>query len=111
MRPYERPRPRTFALHLGMRPSDVWVTRLEAELPKEALADDLVLEPGPQLAVVSWRTPASTENIPANCYDADGYMAAAAPAKGPRRMPNAGLFALAAALGLTVARRSRRRDD
>lgn len=32
----------------GMHPADVWVTRLEAELPRAALAQDLVFEPAPK---------------------------------------------------------------
>src|SRR5262249_32617228 len=33
---------------LGQHPKDVWVTRLEANLPRQALASDLVLAPAAQ---------------------------------------------------------------
>jgi hypothetical protein len=36
---------------MGMHPADVWVTRLEANLPREALATDLDLRAGPQLEI------------------------------------------------------------
>lgn len=37
----------------GLHPSDVWITRLEADLPRLALAHDLVLEPAADQAAVS----------------------------------------------------------
>src|SRR5262249_11479418 len=40
---------------IGLHPSDVWVTRLEADLPRSALASDLTLTPDEaQLAVSNW---------------------------------------------------------
>ncbi|MEQ9323508.1 MAG: DUF2330 domain-containing protein [Polyangiaceae bacterium] len=42
----------------GMRPRDVWVTRLDADLPREALADDLVIEAEPTRSeVYNWLQP------------------------------------------------------
>ena len=46
---------------VGMHPSDVWVTRLEARLPRAALASDLTLVPAAQTGVSNWhRAPLST---------------------------------------------------
>ncbi|MSP25259.1 MAG: DUF2330 domain-containing protein [Myxococcales bacterium] len=39
----------------GMHPGDVWVTRLEAELPRSALATDLVLEASKTQALIGAR--------------------------------------------------------
>jgi hypothetical protein len=38
---------------VGMRPSSVWLTRVEAELPRSALASDLVIGAGPQAGISS----------------------------------------------------------
>ena len=41
-----------------MRPRDVWVTRLDADLPRQALADDLVIEAEPTRAeIYNWLQP------------------------------------------------------
>ncbi len=47
----------------GMRPRDVWLTRLEADLPRAALAEDLVLEAdaGQRLALHWHVAPAATD--------------------------------------------------
>jgi hypothetical protein len=40
---------------IGMHPGDVWITRLEADLTRQALAQDLTLTPAAsQAAVPSW---------------------------------------------------------
>jgi Uncharacterized protein conserved in bacteria (DUF2330) len=50
---------------IGMRPRDVWVTRIEAELPRSALADDLVLEAEDfQSEVLNWHMPSVALNPP-----------------------------------------------
>jgi len=42
----------------GMRPRDVWITRLDADLPREALADDLVIEAeSTRQPVLNWLQP------------------------------------------------------
>lgn len=49
----------------GMRPRDVWVTRLDADLPREALADDLVIEAEPTRAEISnWLQPSQAIGAP-----------------------------------------------
>lgn len=53
---------------LGMHPADVWVTRLEANLSREALAEDLILEAAPEQEPVSGTFRAGTvTNIPPSC--------------------------------------------
>lgn len=39
---------------IGMHPNSVWITRLESNLPRAALTEDLVLEAGVQLPVDNW---------------------------------------------------------
>jgi len=49
----------------GMHPPDVWITRLEANLSRPALADDLVLEAASsQIGVSSWHTASESINLP-----------------------------------------------
>jgi hypothetical protein len=49
----------------GMRPAQVWLTRIEADLPREVLSKDLTLEAAPeQAAVESWLYPPKSENAP-----------------------------------------------
>ena len=91
---------------VGMRPVYTWVTRLEANLPREALEQDLVLEASPgQSPVENWLFAASYTGDP--CEPPAG---AAPPPAGPQRRPRsrsgagdaiaiaAALFALLAAL-------------
>lgn len=50
---------------LGMHPADVWVTRLEANLPREALAEDLMI--GAEMTqepVTNWMIAGNDENMP-----------------------------------------------
>ncbi|WP_437683430.1 DUF2330 domain-containing protein [Sorangium sp. So ce131] len=52
----------------GMHPKDVWVTRLEAFLPREALAEDLQIAPvASQSAVDNWKQAGKATNDP--CAD------------------------------------------
>ena len=47
----------------GMRPGDVWVTRLEAALPRAGLSADLTLQPAvPQSPVSSWLSTSGRRN-------------------------------------------------
>jgi hypothetical protein len=49
----------------GMRPRDIWVTRLEASLPLDALDKDLELESAEGApAVAPWLTPRAAVNAP-----------------------------------------------
>ena len=50
----------------GMHPNDVWVTRLEANLPREALAKDLMIEAdSSQTPVQNWMIAGHDVNMPA----------------------------------------------
>lgn len=50
---------------LGMHPADVWVTRMESNLPQAALAQDLELQPEiTQSFKDSWMTAPIAENVP-----------------------------------------------
>jgi hypothetical protein len=49
----------------GMRPRDVWITRLDANMPRWALAEDLDLEAsGSQLRVAHWNLAERSNNAP-----------------------------------------------
>lgn len=101
---------------VGMHPKDVWVVRLESDLPRAALADDMDMQAADdQSAVDNWYQPTKLVNSPCPA-------GAAAPPPPPRARPerrlppplrrhkNALFFALSfGALGLLVARRARRR--
>jgi hypothetical protein len=50
---------------IGLHPKDVWVTRLEANLPRAALADDLTLAASSaQAAIPAWKIAAKSVNPP-----------------------------------------------
>lgn len=50
---------------VGLHPADVWVTRLDANLAKEAMNTDLVLEPSPTQTTLSiFFRPAQVDNDP-----------------------------------------------
>lgn len=93
---------------LGMHPNDVWVTRLEANLPRTSLDKDLTLTPDPsQHDLSSWHE--ASISIGSPCPDP-------APAAKPRgcsvqRLParNVPLASLAVLALTLAARRARRR--
>jgi hypothetical protein len=94
----------------GLHPKDVWLTRLEANLPHAALADDLVIEAAPSQAQVS-NVFQITKSKTDPC--ATGMAAMVAPGGGSSR--NTGLknrvailVAAAGAVAATIARRRRR---
>jgi hypothetical protein len=106
---------------VGMHPSDVWVTRLEASLSRTALLSDLELEAGSQVSADNWHVAQQDMNLPCTigtasnddpaeaeddneARDGDGCGCAVTP-----RFPN--LFASSAALAALVlfARRRTRR--
>ncbi|MBM4375570.1 MAG: DUF2330 domain-containing protein [Deltaproteobacteria bacterium] len=66
----------------GLHPDDVWVTRLEASLPRAALADDLVLEAATKQDVVEHRH-ALARSINSPCPSAEGVAAIVPRPKGP----------------------------
>lgn len=94
---------------VGMHPKDVWITRLEANLPKSALSQDLVLSPlqaGSDVVHGLVVAPHSTG-------DACGTAAAApaSPAETPRPtppLPPSALGMIAAGLALALATLRRR---
>jgi hypothetical protein len=101
----------------GTHPSDVWITRLEANLPRAALTDDLELQASAiQGDVENWLTAAVPLNPPCQL----AAVAIAPPSRGGdsngqgpgRRRGLGNLAALAtglAALGAMLARRTTRR--
>jgi len=95
---------------VGMRPANVWVTRLEAALPRSALAQDLMLAAAAQQASRNNFLYASTgTNPPPNCVTAGAVASATAPGRGTEQF--AGLLAVFApmALGMMVLRRASRK--
>jgi len=100
----------------GMHPSDVWLTRLEANLPRAALTADLELQAtAVQDAVENWLTASELVNPP--CTLAAVPVAppprGGGDAQGPRRRRGLGNFAALAtglaALGAMLGRRKTRR--
>jgi hypothetical protein len=88
---------------IGMHPADVWITRLEANLPKSALDKDLVLTPVAGQSEVPAELLVST-SIGDAC---DSVSAVAPPAKPRSPLPPSmmALLAAGAALASAVARR------
>jgi hypothetical protein len=90
----------------GLHPKDVWLTRLDADLPRAALAKDLNLKPAAaQLPVDNW--------IRVDAAVGDPCPSAVPPAilgpNRPRRGPEIGMgLALATFAALALARRARR---
>jgi hypothetical protein len=90
---------------VGLHPADVWLTRLEAKLPREALDADLVLVPsGRQLQQSSTLQTPLGVNLPPTCD------LAATPVRADKRGPRSGRFgvglALAALFTLAFVRRA-----
>ena len=98
----------------GTHPNDVWVTRLESNLPHAALVDDLQLQASPlQNEVENWFTAVTPVNPP--CTLAAPPILAPKTGGGGTPRPRGGFGDLAAlatglaALGATMARRTARR--
>lgn len=101
---------------IGLHPADVWLTRLESNLPQSALADDLLLQAAPsQDEIDNWRTATKYTHHP-QC--GNGSTAAALPPRArppsngssPRRKNEMALYAaLLAAAAVTAGRRLLRR--
>lgn len=96
---------------VGLHPKDVWVTRMEANLSREALANDLVIEPARfQKTQLGLAQPKKTKNLPATCEVATETVAASLLAP-TRRLGRVGDILAAVVVGgfaaLLVARRRR----
>jgi hypothetical protein len=96
----------------GLHPKDVWLTRIEANLPRKALAQDLVVKPSSvQEPVDNEMQARKGENIEAVC----GSSAAALPDLGKSNRGGGGggamvvAFGMAATALLGIARRRRAR--
>ena len=94
--------------------ADVWLTRLEANLPREALGTDLELEPAEeQVDIDNLVTPEHGRNVTKGCFVIKSATGAAVPAV-PRRGGGVGpgsfgvIGGLAAALIALIARNRRR---
>lgn len=92
----------------GMRPDDLWLTRIEAELPLAALTEDLQLEAAPaQEPVESWVRASEVENVPC---EGEYYVESDSLALDPERAQSPVLLVLAAgAAGSVIRRRHGRR--
>ena len=95
----------------GMHPADVWVTRLEASLPRSALATDLTLQASAdQSTVENYITPGKLLHSP--CATSSATVSRSiwpGPRNGPRNGPLAMSFAAMVALAAAVGRRTLRR--
>ncbi|AKT40299.1 DUF2330 domain-containing protein [Chondromyces crocatus] len=90
---------------IGLRPGDLVLTRLEADLPPSALEDDLRLEPASSQAPISSNlVAAKVENVPCGDYSVEP------PGSEPlgRRIGNPAPAILAAALATAALRRRHR---
>jgi hypothetical protein len=89
----------------GLHPKDVWLTRLEANLPRAALGRDLNLQPAPadkQLPLDNWIQVQKSTGDP--CGTGSGSVAILGSGR-PRRGPYGGLVLLALA-ALALVRRA-----
>jgi hypothetical protein len=84
---------------IGMRPPQVWVTRLEASLPRAALSEDLTLQATFSGEVANWLTAAEIDNAPCDQVPASQAMSA-----DPLAPPQAGAPAAAGACGIRPLR-------
>jgi hypothetical protein len=91
----------------GLHPQDVWLSRLEANLPHAALASDLTLQAAAsQTPVENWLTATIAENPP--CVAAAPPPSGISPADRRFRQEMALYAVLLGALGITFGRRLRR---
>ncbi len=97
---------------VGMHPADVWLTRLEASLPREALSTDLTLE------AAARQEPVSNQLVARVSVNAEGYCGSATaildpndetPRKRGLGVLALGAFAAAAALARRLGRAASRR--
>jgi hypothetical protein len=102
----------------GLHPSDVWVTRIEADLPRLALASDLVLKPAEAQSTVSNYLQApegiNTDglcptSVPPLSMIAPGYGQARVGKRVVDRTPIFGYAIVGLLVGGALARRRRRR--
>lgn len=92
----------------GLKLDDVWITRLEAELPQTAFATDLVLQAADdQTAVASRFIAPSSVNSPCGSSVSSAGLAGAGK-KASQRVPGGVVVLTIGALGLALALRRRR---
>lgn len=95
----------------GLHLADVWLNRFEAELPREALTSDLVLKPLSGKSVSNELLAPTAKNEPAGCESFVVPPPGSEPSSSMRLPSRRDLSTIAftlAALGLALARRSRR---
>ncbi|KYF91368.1 hypothetical protein BE20_14935 [Sorangium cellulosum] len=94
---------------IGLHPRDVWLTRLEANLPRAALDTDLVLSPAKQERVDNWMRARLSVHAEVLCGAAlplvDGDRASRTRGQGTLVGMTLGALALAAAIARRGARR------
>jgi hypothetical protein len=93
---------------VGLHPRDVWISRLEAEMPRQALGADLILVPAEQQPVENLLVAKNVSNPP--CQVASGAPAAPASPRGSSGGSRRALLVVAGAalLAAAAARRLRR---
>ncbi|MGK4003515.1 DUF2330 domain-containing protein [Sorangium sp. So ce1036] len=95
---------------IGLHPRDVWLTRLEANLPRAALDTDLVLSPAPQQAPVdNWLRARVSVHAEALCGAATPLLDGDGASRARRRGAAVGGALGALALAAILARRGARR--
>jgi hypothetical protein len=90
---------------VGMHLRSVWITRLEADLPRAALATELLLEAGDQALVENRFSAPQYQNHP--CGGSTSAQAFIAPRHGPRLPGGPVSLGIALAAALFMARRRR----
>ncbi|WP_437707861.1 DUF2330 domain-containing protein [Sorangium sp. So ce448] len=94
---------------VGLHPKDVWLTRLEANLPRAALDTDLVLSPAPQERVDNWLRARVSVHADVLCGAAIPVLDGDRPSRTRGQGTLVGMTLGALALAAAIARRGARR--
>ncbi|WP_437274845.1 DUF2330 domain-containing protein [Sorangium sp. So ce375] len=94
---------------VGLHPKDVWLTRLEANLPRAALDTDLVLSPAPQERVDNWLRARVSVHADVLCGAATPLLDGDRPSRTRGQGTLVGMALGALALAAAIARRGVRR--
>jgi hypothetical protein len=94
---------------VGLHPKDVWLTRLEANLPRAALDTDLVLSPAPQERVDNWLRARVSVHADVLCGAATPVLDGDRPSRTRGQGTLVGMALGALALAAAIARRGVRR--
>ncbi|WP_437585764.1 DUF2330 domain-containing protein [Sorangium sp. So ce1000] len=94
---------------VGLHPKDVWLTRLEANLPRAALDTDLALSPAPQEPVDNWLRARVSVHADVLCGAAIPVLDGDRPSRTRGQDTLVGMTLGALALAAAIARRGARR--